>query len=136
MNELENSFNYIEKKYYNITQLKVGDKLYFDNKKNIHIDESSIYQSFNRWYYQRNRYDFINKIVIELDYYYKFRSNYLNLKNDCLKDNQMFSIFNKIINRIDIFHEKLLKGLDNLKITYKDDKIITFKISQLISIIS
>lgn len=136
MNELEKSFNYIEKKYYNITQLKVGDKLYFDNKKNIHIDESSIYQSFNRWYYQRNRYDFINKIVIELDYYYKFRSNYLNLKNDCLKDNQMFSFFNKIINRIDIFHEKLLTGLDNLKITYKDDKTITSKIIQLISIIS
>jgi len=133
--KLITSFNYLKNKYFIITTIKEGDKLYYDNSK-IKLDESSVYQFAYRWYYNHNRIDFFKNFIKDIDDYYSFRHHYKNFKIDALNNKEMFQYFFNEIKEIDLFHTKFLEGLDKLKITYKNDNDIVNQIIHLIVLLN
>jgi len=133
--KLNKSFNILKKKYDILTKIKTGDKLYYDNNE-IKIIETSFYQSAFRWYNNHSRITFFDCFFKDITDYYNFRLNYINLKKDTLIKPLMLYHFIEEIETIDLFHIRLLNGLDKLKLTYKDDNFIINQIIHLIVLLN
>ena len=107
-----------------INQIKENDKLAVDilpGKKTLIVDSSSYFSSISRKYKGYNRDDSIEYLDNLVDEITK-SSNIINSGNH----NDMAAILNKSI-------KSAIKGLTNLKNTYKNDSIIVAKIILLIN---
>ena len=97
-------------------------------KWKMYLDKSSMTQSFQRWWYEQNRKDIFEHLTSIFDVY----KNYLTYIEKQVSFNNYLDLKPKIVD----FNQKLILGLDNLKLTYKDDEVIVNIISTIIESIS
>ena len=125
-----------------ISYIKQGEKLYCDDESNIFVDDSYI-PSLTRYFNNQNRMvttknikDIIDDVTYITDFVY--RNEISVKKNDKEKtERQTKSFFkesnDKILKNFYIKMTCALDGLQNLKLTYNNDKTIKTSIDLLIN---
>ena len=53
--EISKSMERFQARFSPLSNLKTGDKIGYDEHKNIYISETGYFQSIKRWYYSQNR---------------------------------------------------------------------------------
>lgn len=122
-NELNFEFNKLYIYYQEFISIKNGDKPYFNENNLIKIDKKDYLQCFNRWYYQRDRYEFFKKFETIFNDLIIFYKNFLQMKNSLVTNTIGFVFFMEEINKIENFIKEIKNALESLKITYQDETI-------------
>lgn len=94
----------------------------------LYLDKSSYAQSVKRWWYEQNRKDIFDNLTTMFNVY----TNYLKYVYTQFTYTKFLDLKPKILD----FNQKLILGLDNLKLTYKNDETIVNIISTIIESIS
>lgn len=97
-------------------------------KWGLYLDKSSYTQSMGRWWNKQNRKDIFENLTRMFQIYV----NYLKYVETQLLYNKFIDLKPKILD----FNQKLILGLDNLKLTYSNDDTVVNTISTIIESIS
>ena len=103
-----------------LSQIKPFDKLYMEDNL-LKIDTPTIFQGIFRWYKDYSRINTTDDLDIIINNVIDITDNLLGKENVSKEEN---TLCQQIL--IDI--NNALKGLSNLKITYKDDTFISSKL--------
>uniref|UniRef100_A0A6C0EHW6 Uncharacterized protein n=1 Tax=viral metagenome TaxID=1070528 RepID=A0A6C0EHW6_9ZZZZ len=103
--------------------LEKNDKISI-NDELIIIDHNTLFQGMKRWWFESNRMKgiiFIETLINTID------TNYKTL----IRKTKTTPANNKLINTIQLYLTNAVDGLENMKLTYKDDKEYTSKIDTI-----
>ena len=103
--------------------LEKNDKISI-NDELIKIDHNTLFQGMKRWWFESNRMKgiiFIETLINTID------TNYKTL----IRKTKTTPANNKLINTIQLYLTNAVDGLENMKLTYKDDKEYTSKIDTI-----
>ena len=115
-----------------IANIKVGDKLYLVDDKDLRID-NRYFISFRRYYNKDNRYKMIVFIEDKLSYLDTEINKLLAKKPDCLSELSILSQDDsEICQDIILNLESCKTGFDNLKTTYTDDVSFVSRLDMVI----
>ena len=106
-----------------IALLEKNDKISI-NDELIIIDHNTLFQGMKRWWFESNRMKgiiFIETLINTID------TNYKTL----IRKTKTTPANNKLINTIQLYLTNAVDGLENMKLTYKDDKEYTSKIDTI-----
>lgn len=109
-----------------LSEIKENDKLYIDDKL-LKIDSPYMLQGIMRWYhdYSRNKtLDYLDTIIKNINYIYDIISQ----KKTKNYNKEYENILQNLLLNINL----ACKGLNNLKITYKDDVYTKSKLDMII----
>ena len=144
--EVHNLFIFFEQLFNPIVGLKKNDKIGMTNytftennnfqsfigiskiKWKMYKDESSITQAAARWWYNQNRSEIIENLSTIISVY----ENYLRY----IKTQALINNFNDLNNKINLLNKLIIKGFNNLKLSYNDDEYIVKRIELILSKIS
>ena len=120
------------------TELKKGDKIMLDAAlteeagHNVYYALSPGYwQVFQRWWYGESSENTLKYLGIEFDEYTKFLDNILELT----RDNYSYYTFEKLMNDICDFSNKLMLGIYKIKETYETHIEICAKTDSIILVL-
>lgn len=114
----------------NIKDIKKYDKFYFDGDKLI-VHKNAYLQGFSRWFYSLNRYELIDKLDRMLNEYKKVTNMLEHEISSTLPYNARVNAI-ELIAIVNKFNLETIHGINNLIITYKDDKEINKKLTNLL----
>lgn len=100
-----------------ISKIRENDRIYINMDRFIIVEQNSIFLSIYRFYYSLNRNKNINNIISIFKDIFEYINNNIENKN-------LTSISNELKNSI--------IGLQNLKVTYKNDILIDSKLDIII----
>jgi hypothetical protein len=114
-----------------ITELKEGDKLILENSK-LFLDTSNSYaQPFYRWWNNQNKENITTFIEVQIETYIAFidfiTAAISNISMQTFEKLQLMEI--QGIHRD--FRDKLLTGLNNLFLTYKNSASVSERLEKL-----
>lgn len=126
---ISKEIEFLEKKFINLNNLEVGDKLYYNNEI-IEVSKKGIFQSVTRFYNLTDRHIFLQKFKEDI--------NRINKLYDCMILNMSVLMFVFVknyfenIKSIQTLYKLLLKSLSTLVVTYKDDEKYVLELTNLL----
>ena len=113
-------------------QIKIGDKLYIDENKNIHIDQVEWTQGLKRWWFNQDRLITMKGLSDSVETTFSLIDSLLieNDSENCI-DSNIKETNSNILQRLCEVLTNSINGLNNLMITYNDDTTIVSTIQVL-----
>ncbi|ADO67109.1 hypothetical protein crov076 [Cafeteria roenbergensis virus] len=124
---LEEEINKFINKFKNLQNLKVGDKLYYNNN-NVEILQNGYFQSLTRLVYSQNRIKFYDEFKKDITRLNKILKHLINKNNNII----IFSLNFPTINKIKNIHKILIKTLKTQITTYQTDLEYVGKLNKLL----
>jgi hypothetical protein len=133
--DMNKNFNIFNTKLEILTKLEVGDKIGFDSSEHIYINHKSIFQPFIRKYYDQNRQTTIQHMENIMGEYKIFLEMvYSSVVGKTICDLLSSKVIQKNLpNNTILLNDKIINGLRNLSITYKEHDDICQSIETIIT---
>ena len=120
--EVVNRFDSFYNMFKPLSGLNNGDKLGYDNEDNIYIDKQSMFQGFQRWYYNQKRVDVFGRFESQVNDFILFIRYVDQVYTNTIRLNDV-TILRALCLRINKLTTLLIESMSNLIGTYKDDEV-------------